>query len=414
MVVSASMTLKDIGFAQALSLTLERIPRLRPCSVAVWDASGLVLAEDVTALVDSPSLTASTKDGFALRSCDTTDASDDNPVRLDLCGTVVAGQADRLTVGARCAIKVMTGAPLPVGADAVLPSERASEEAGGVVLRSAALLGRNILRRGADVSAGELLASAGVKLQPPMTGLLAAGGIDMVRVHPKPTVAVVATGDEVVAPGGSILPGQLYASNLVTLRSWLRSFGMESRHAVVPDEPARLREVLEVLLDEVDVVLTSGGAWKSQRDFTAEVLREMGAEVVFQRVRLAPGKAASLALLGGKVVFCLPGGPPSNEMAFLQLALPGLLRMAGQGGEPFRTIHAKVTESVIGGHGDPAWTSFFQSRLVETDGGIAAEPMRWRSRLLSQARAEALIKVPEGRVRINAGEVTEVQVLTAP
>jgi molybdopterin biosynthesis enzyme len=88
--------------------------------------------------------------------------------------------------------------------------------------------------------------------------------------------------------------------------------------------------------------------------------------------------------------------------------------MAGQGGEPFRTIHAKVTESVIGGHGDPAWTSFFQSRLVETDGGIAAEPMRWRSRLLSQARAEALIKVPEGRVRINAGEVTEVQVLTAP
>ncbi len=407
------MTHKDIGFDQALALTRERVPLLLPAPVPVWNASGLALADDVTARVDCPSLTASTKDGYAVRAVDVSDASPDRPARLELCGTVVAGELNGLEVKPGCAVRVMTGAPLPRGAEAVIPAERAREEGESILIGIAASPGRNILRRGADVRAGQLIAPAGAVLNPPTTGLLAAGGIDAVRVRPRPSVAVVATGDEVVAPGCSLKPGQLYASNLVTLRAWLSAFGMDSRQAVVPDHPARLREALEELLPQVDVVLTSGGAWKSQRDFTAAVLTDMGADVVFQRVRLAPGKAVLLALLGDKVIFSLPGGPPSNEMAFLQLALPGLLRMAGLEPAPFRTIRARVTGAVVGGHGDPTWTSFFQARWVEGGPAPAVEPLRRRSRLRSQANADALIKVPEGKVRIEAGEEAEVQVLRA-
>jgi len=405
------MTCEDIGYEKALALTLERLSPLPSTNVPVWDAVGMVTASDVTACVDSPSLTSSTKDGFAVRFADLANASDDRPRRLRLSGQVFAGQSEDVPVQAGCTVKVMTGAPLPTGADAVVPSEAVREEGDRIVFGLRARSGWNVLRRGTDVSTGQVVAPAGTLIHPAMTGLLAAGGRSEVPVHRRPEVMVVATGDEVVAPGKPLTPGQLYASNLVTLRSWLRRFGVESRHAVVSDEPDELKRVLEASLRDSDVVLTSGGAWKSARDFTPIVLAEMGADLVYQRVRLAPGKAVTLGLIDDKVVFCLPGGPPSNEMAFLQLALPGILRLWGRTGTPFRSTRAKVTTGVVGGHGDPTWTSFFQARLNETNGGLQAEPLQRHSRLVCQAQAEALIKVPEKKVRFEPGEEAEVQVL---
>lgn len=406
------MTNQDIGFDEALALTLDRLSPLPATNVPVWEAVGAVTARDVTAHVDSPSLTSSTKDGYALRFEDLEAVSEDRPKRLRLIGTVCAGQAEDVPVRPDCVVKVMTGAPLPAGADAVVPTEFASEHGEWITFSGRSRSGWNVLRRGRDVSAGQIVAPVGTRIEPAMTGLLAAGGLAEVPVHRRPNVAVVATGDEVVAPGAPLAPGQLYASNLVTLRSWLRSFGIDSYHAVCPDHPDELRRVLESCLLEADVVLTSGGAWKSQRDFTPIVLAEMGAELVYQRVRLAPGKAVTMGLLDGKVVFCLPGGPPSNEMAFLQLALPGILRLWGRDTNPFRTIRATVTKGVVGGHGDPTWTSFFQARLGDREGVGAIEPLQGRSRLVCQAQAEALIKVPAGRIRYEAGEEAEVQVLS--
>jgi len=167
-------------------------------------------------------------------------------------------------------------------------------------------------------------------LTPALTGLLAAGGLEQVKVYPSPRVAVVATGDEVIAPGHPLQPGQLYASNIVTLYSWLHHFGMSGETAVVRDRPDELEMTFQKLLSRNDALLTSGGAWKSERDLTTRVLDEMGWEMFFHRVRIGPGKAVALGILDGKPIFCLPGGPPSNEMAFLQIALPGLLQMAGR------------------------------------------------------------------------------------
>lgn len=405
----------DVTFDRALALTLERLHPLAPVSRPVWKACDLVLAEDAVAAVDSPSLNASTKDGYAVRSDDVAGATPDQPVSLALAGVTVAGGAAGPCVEPGTAVHVMTGAALPDGADAVLAVEftRSGDES-VLALRDAGP-GRNVLRRGSDVTVGQTVVAAGSPLAPAMTGLLAASGLERVPVHPRPCVGVVATGDEVVAPGRPLRPGQLYASNLVTLQAWLNRFRMNCRSTLVADDPDRLRVVLEEVLADSDVVLTSGGAWKSERDFTAQVLETMGFEIVYHRVKLGPGKAVALAVRDDRAVFCLPGGPPSNEMAFLQLALPGLLRLAGRSPEPFRRTTARLTGAVPRRwSADLTWTQFFQARLSTDDDGLVAEPLRWRSRLRCQASADALVELPAGTEQLGPDDPARVQILHQP
>jgi molybdopterin molybdotransferase len=407
------MTRRDIGFDEALSLTLARLSPRAAVRVPVWEAAGLVLAEDAIALVDSPSMTASAKDGYAIRSGDVDGASDARPVSLRLGGVVTAGYGGDAPprVAPGVAVKVMTGATLPDGADAVVACEFAAEHGDVVRLVRDAPPRRNVIARGSDVAAGQKLLAAGAVVAPAMTGLMAAGGLRDVAVHPRPRVAVIATGDEVVTPGEPLKPGQLHASNLVTLRAWLHEFRMESSSAKVPDDPEKLRLELGAALSSADVVLTSGGAWKSERDVTPEAVEAIGGDLVYHRVRLAPGKAVAMAVLGDKVVFCLPGGPPSNEMAFLQLALPALLALSGHAPRPFETVRARLAAPVSGGHGDPTWTKFFHARVVEERGELTAVPLVDGSRLQCQADAEALVKVPEGIVGLDRGAEVEVQLL---
>lgn len=411
------MVRTDIGFEEALALTLARVTPRAPVRVPVWDAAGLVLADDVVAAVDSPSATVAAKDGFAVRSSDVEGASEARPVVLRLDGMVTAGWRGEVPrVGPGAAIKVTTGAPLPGGADAVVAAELAAERGPEVRVVGDAAPRRNVIERGADVAAGQRLLPAGTVVAPAMAGLLAAGGLRDVPVHPRPRVAVIATGDEVVPPGEPLGPGQLYASNQVTLRAWLHEFRMEAWSARAPDDPGALRRELGAALAAADVVLTSGGAWKSERDVTPAAVVALGGDFVYHRVRLAPGKAVAMAVVGEhgeRVVFCLPGGPPSNEMAFLQLALPALLRMSGRAPSPFAAGRARLTAPVSGGHGDPTWTKFFQARLEPGERGeLRAIPLVTGSRLVCQARAEALVKVPEGIVGLDAGAEADIQILS--
>lgn len=406
------MTLTNIPFEQALDLTLSRLAPLRAVRLPVWEAGGHVLAKDALAAVDCPSVTAATKDGYAVRAADVAEASEGSPARLRLlAGLVTAGGRAGARVEPGTAVGVTTGAPLPEGADAVVPTELTDEAGGEVRVRRHAEPGRNLLRKGADVARGAVVAAAGEPLRPAATGLLAAAGLAEVEVVPRPRVALVGTGDEVVAPGRPLALGQLYASNLVTLRAWLRGFGLDGPHAVVPDDPAALRRLLEELRGEADLVLTSGGAWGSERDFSPRVVEEMGGEVVYHRVRLAPGKAAALGLLDGLVVMCLPGGPPSNEMAFLQLALPAALRLAGLPPDPFPRRRARLVAPLFKRHGDPTWTAFYQASLARCDGLLEAAPLRLPSRLACLARAEALAEVPAGVLGLEPGAEVSVQVL---
>lgn len=237
---------------------------------------------------------------------------------------------------------------------------------------------------------------------------MAAGGISSVGVHPLPRIGIIAIGDEVVKPGESLKEGQLYASNIVTLVSWLKHFRMKSEISIIPDQKELLRDAIESMLEDVDVIITSGGAWKSERDLTVKTFQEMGGEIVFHHVRMGPGKAAAVIRLKGKTVFCLPGGPPSNEMAFLQIALPSLFHLAGKPPIPFKNKTATLTKTI---RGDETWTQFFHAGLVDKRGKLFVEPLKIKSRLQSQANANAIIKIPEGVERLEKGEQIQIQIL---
>ncbi|MCF8146415.1 MAG: molybdopterin molybdotransferase MoeA [Deltaproteobacteria bacterium] len=401
----------DIGLKEALSITLGTVKQVPPVTLPVEEVCGRVAAEDLFAVVDSPSATASLRDGYAVISKDIEGATKSHPVRLEMAGTSTAGDVTDRVIQPGAALKVLTGARLPGGADAVIAVEYAREEGDHVVCFRDAPAGRNVLFQGADVAIGKRLAGKGEVLTPGLTGLLAAGGISHARVIQMPRVGLVATGDEVVAPGRVLEPGQLYASNLVTLHSWLRQFRAEAKTDVARDDPDMIREAFSAMLQWADVLLTSGGAWKSERDLTVRVLEEMGCRVMFHRIRMGPGKAVAFGMIREKAVFCLPGGPPSNEMAFLQIALPGILQMGGRPPSPFQIKQMRIAETV-GGTVD--WTQFLHAVLERRGNEWWAVPQRLRSRLQSQARAEALIRVPEGVGELKAGEMAEVQMLTFP
>jgi len=267
------------------------------------------------------------------------------------------------------------------------------------------------LRRGADIQTDQLIVSAGKKLYPTMVGMLAAAGYQEVPVTQRPRVAILATGDEVLAPGQPLTPGKLYASNLFTLAAWCQRYGFDIEARVLPDNAEIIRTALIGCMSQVDAVLTSGGAWKGEHDLVVKILDGLGWQKIYHRVRMGPGKAVGFGVFQGKPVFCLPGGPPSNHSAFLHLALPGLQRLAGEPtlGLPLR---AAVMAETVSGQVD--WTQFIHGRLERANQHLFFTPLRYRSRLQEMAHTDAIAKIPEGQTELSAGGTVIVQVLTEP
>ena len=204
--------------------------------------------------------------------------------------------------------------------------------------------------------------------------------------------------------------GQLYASNLVTMGAWLSYFQVDYVSSVVNDNEEAIRKELIDVLPSVDVILTSGGAWGSERDLVIGVLDALGWQEIFHHVRMGPGKGIAFGLWRNKPVFCLPGGPASNEMAFLQLALPGILRMAGDVRHPLQTVSARLTEDLVSRH--LAWTEFKDATLSRDGAGNnTVELYRHRSRLQAIASANSLICIPEGTESLKNGDIITVQLL---
>ena len=396
-----------IGLERARRLVAERTPRLPAQEVPLARAVGLVAAARLKGRVWSPSVTASTKDGFALRGGELETASPENPVALTLVGSVAAGESPGQEVGPGQAVRITTGAPLPPGADAVLASEFARRQGRQVLCLAPAAPGRNLMARGSDVRPGQVLARPGRVLTPAAVGLLAAGGWERVPVYPRPRVGLMATGREVVAPGRPLPTGAVYASNLVALAAWLELRGMTWTSKVVDDDAGQIAGAARELLPDCDALLTSGGAWTSRRDLVVGVMQELGMEMFFRRVRMGPGKGVAFGLLGQKPVFCLPGGPPSNEMAFLQLALPGLMGMAGHQDPGLPRIPARLAKDL---EGQEDWTQFWHGRLEPVEDDLPRfHPYDYSGRLKAMADSQAIASLPQGQGRLSAGQAVIVQ-----
>ncbi|MEW5724265.1 MAG: molybdopterin molybdotransferase MoeA [Thermodesulfobacteriota bacterium] len=402
---------QNLGFEEALALVLENVGLGPEEEAALPDLPGRVLVREVRALVDSPSVEASLKDGYALHSADVASASEAAPVALRLAGFQAAGDIPRGTLPRGATLRVTTGTPLPSGADAVLAGEFAREEAGWVHCFRDAGPNRNVLSRGADVRAGEVIAGEGEVLTPGLIGLIAAGGLSSAPVVRPPRVALLGTGDEVVAPGRPLGPGKLYASNIVETAAWLKAFGFpDAGTQVLPDRAEEIASALRGLSDRADAFISSGGAWGSERDLMVRLLGDLGWRGIFHRVRLGPGKAVAFGLWDGRPFFILPGGPPSHEAAFLLLALPGLWAMCGRREPVFPRVMVRLTEAVAG---QAKWTQVIHARAVWDNGRWTAAPLKTASRLSSMARKNALILLPEGVSEVAAGQEVEAVLLGA-
>ena len=397
-----------ISFDEALDLTLAHVSPIETEVLPLDQLTGKILSEDMVAKVDSPSVTTSRKDGYAVVSSDLSQATTENPVELVLMGHLSAGDILDLQISNGQAVRVTTGAPLPKGADAVLSEEFCEPSADTILAYNTAEEGRNILERGTDIRLNETVAAKGEKLLPALIGLFASAGLDRAPVYRVPKVAVIASGDEVVAPGKPLPDGKLYASNMIEICSWLSFYGLSYITVLVGDNKQEIQSAITSQLSEADAFITSGGAWGSERDLILDVLEDLNWQGVYRRVRVGPGKPVGFGLLEQKPFFILPGGPPSNEMAFLQLALPALMKMKGETSFSFPVVQAQLSDSVAG-HKD--WTQFIHARLEKGKNKLIVKPAKLKSRLISMARKEALIIIPEGWEEWNAGETIEIQLL---
>ena len=397
-----------IGFSEALDLTLANVYVGATEILPLSRLTGRILAENITSLVDCPSISSSRKDGYAVHSLDLAGASKENPVILKVIGTLVAGETSEVKIRKGQAVRITTGAPLPKGADAVLSEEFCHQDEDKIIAYNTANSGRNVHARGRDIRRAETVAVTNQKLAPALIGLLAASGLDSAPVYKSPKVAVIATGDEVLLPGAPMSKGKLYASNMVEICAWLSMLGLQYTTELVPDRREKIKKAITKHFPEVDVFLTSGGAWGSEKDLILNVVESLNWQGIYHRVRMGPGKPVAFGLLGQKPFFCLPGGPPSNEMAFLQLTMPALLKMKGESPEVFPLTSARLSESVVG---KKDWTDFVHARLEKGKDQLFAHPARLESGLQSMAIKEALIIIPEGRESLGPGEKIDIQLL---
>ena len=304
-----------VGYQEAFNLICSNVQPVGVEEIPLGLCVGRVVSDDLVALVSYPSSDISLKNGFAVRSKSVVTASVQRPVCLRVIGSVFPGSRFEGEIRPGSTVKVYSGALIPHDLDAVVSGEFCEEVSPQeVFVRADAEQGRNVLRTGEEIRTGATIAKRGEVLLPGRLGLAAAAGVSRARVYRRPKAAVVGVGDEVVAPGGHLRLGHLYASNLVTIGAWLASFGVPFDSSVVKDNEDAIKRELLRHLPGVDVILTSGGAWGSERDLVVGVLDELAWQEIFHHVRMGPGKGIAFGIWDGKPVFCLPGGPEITRL----------------------------------------------------------------------------------------------------
>lgn len=362
--------------------------------VVLADCIHRVLFADIYSKVNSPSVDASMKDGYAVVSEEIQHATPENPIQLKLLGTVAAGGSVCMRVEPGTAVRVLTGAGIPAGATAVLTGEFARCDQDLLTVFNCAKPGRNILLTGVDVRTGELVAKKGTPLNPVLIGTIAAAGFRRIPVFRKPRIAILAIGDELVLPGAPLPNGKLYASNLEMLKAWCLQFGMSASFHLLNDTQNVISNTITTAVATHDAIITSGGAWTGERDFISRTLKSLGWKKIFHVIRMGPGKAVGFGMLDETPVFILPGGPPSNLTSFLQIALPGLLKLAGRQNPHLPEIQVKIKNTLDGSHVD--WTEFVYGSLVSGESHTWFKPLQLTRRLQSMACAQAVVTIAEG------------------
>jgi molybdopterin molybdotransferase len=394
-----------LTFEEARGMVLANVAPLGRERVPITAASGRILAEDVRATRDMPQWDNSAMDGYAVRSADCA-----GPATLKLTGYQAAGDAVSPKVTHGCAVKIMTGSPIPEGCDAVVPFEE-TEEAGSSVNIHAPVRPRAHIRfRGEDVKTGDLVIPAGTALRPPEISMLASFGNAFVPVYRKARVAVLSTGDELVELGESLSSGKIVNSNSLSLAAAVEEAGaVPALLGIAPDEKEIMREKIAEGL-KADALITSAGVSAGDRDFVREVLAELGVEQIFWGVNIKPGKPIAFGINNGKPVFALPGNPVSSLITFEMFVRPALRKMMGHPKPLKPLVKATLAEPIRKKAGK---THFFRVRIVVEDG----EYIAWTSGdqntgiLRTMVHANGIAVLPSEKTVFEAGEKVDVCLL---
>ena len=305
------------------------LPRPETETVPLDEAGGRIAAGTLSARMDQPPFDRSPFDGYALHSADTAGASRETPVTLPVTMKLYAGDAPAAALPVGCAARIMTGAPLPEGADCVLMQELTDSGEETVQLYAAVKPLQNVVFRGEDVAAGAVIAPAGTVLTPAHLGVLAGQGYAEVAVCRPLTVGILSTGSELLEPGAPWAPGKIYDANGFQNAARLRQLGFAVERQQCSDDPEVITGKMQELLTCCDAVITSGGVSVGQKDYLPLVLEKLGAQLLVEGVAQKPGSPMLAATLNGKLVFCLSGNPFAAAATLEQYAIPALLRAAG-------------------------------------------------------------------------------------
>jgi len=394
-----------IPIDQAIETVLRNATPLDIETVALPQALNRILAEDVIADTDLPPFDRAQMDGYAVRAADVARV----PAALKIVGESAAGAGWHHQMNAGEAVRIMTGAPVPQGADAVQQVELTKEIDSRVEILQSVELGRSIVRQASEIKSGETVLRRGQQIKAAMIATLAAFGYGQVKVGQRPRAAVMATGSELVGVNQKPARDQIRDSNNYTIEAYAsQSNAIVERMPLVGDETSTLKEKIREAAERSDVLITSGGVSMGVYDFTKAALKELGAEIFFERVSLRPGKPTVFARLGQTLLFGLPGNPVSVTVTFNLFARPALLAMQGAGATALSEGHAVLTRDV---RGSVDRESYLPAVLRSDEKGmLLADPLKWggSSDFVSFARATALINIAAGTRRTAAGSIVRI------
>jgi len=369
-----------------------------------------VLAEDVVAPVDVPPFDRSMVDGYAVRAEDTFGAEEDRPVALEFCGRIAIGELPSMIVKNHMTAQIVTGAPLPEGADAAVMMEYAVRQDDTIFIHRAVSKGENVMRAGADVQKGETILKIGQTISPRETGVPAALGLTQVTVYKRPKVAVISTGAEIVEPGHALSPGKIYDINASTLSAAVQECGGEPVNlGIIPDDMDQLKSALKKALDLADMTVTSGGVSVGPEDIIPQVLNTLGKPgVIISGIAVKPGKPTTVAIIDGKPVFSLPGHPTSALLMFHLLISPQIYRMTGRGEKASPMVRALAEKRMFSAKGRRTFTMV--KLVCDKSGRLLASPVAsgLSSAITTLAKADGFVEITEEQQFIEAGDEVSV------
>lgn len=378
--------------------------------IPLLQAHNRVLAQDAIAELDIPPFDRSTVDGYAVQAQDTYGADETTPLKLRVVGSVAIGETPHIQISKGEAAEIVTGAPIPEGANAVVMLEDTSIDGTELNVYSSVTANENIMKKGSDIKNGQVTLKAGTVLGAPQIGVLAAIGMANVNVYRVPCVAVLSTGPEVTEPGKELLPGKIYDINAYSLcAAVLESDANPLYRGVVPDNETELRQALQNALASADMVITSGGVSVGPKDLTPQIAGSLGKPgIIFSGVALKPGKPVTLSLIEEKPIFSLPGHPAAALLTFHLFVRPIIQAMAGRPLAETESLVAVSGARLFSAKGRRTFTTVQLRR--DAQGKLIADPVESGASgaITTLSKADGYVEIPENVQFIDIGEEVKV------